>query len=272
MRPLFIAVIIMVIIMVILVGGIIIGQKKKKELEIVVARYEEDLSWLCEEPMLSFQQRMPQASFTLIIYNKGSAIPPRMIDRLYRHWSRVEITSLPNVGRCDHTFLYHITRRYSDWLSHRDQLVLFLPATCMENHKQTRTRQVLRALLRTQDTVLCGPPYSRDHAREFQLSEWKATSPRNYHANDESYLKPASPRPLGRWLDQHLPDRPLPVYTFYSVFAVHSRHVVQHPLDLYQRLLATVDDHSNPEAGHYLERSWSGLFYPYPASCIHLVE
>ena len=254
--------IIIIILVIILLLVILTRQKKRRRLEIVIARYEEDLSWIEEEPFLSLLSSSSSLNMdvNVILYNKGSPIisPPRF---------PIQIKTLPNVGRCDHTFLHHIVQHYSEW--NKETIVLFLPATCMENHKRERTQRVLQAVLQTQDTVLCGPVYSREQCRDFQLAQWKATSWRNYLANNETYLLPADPRPLGKWLDTYVPDRPIPVYTFYSIFAVHTRHILQHPLQQYQDLLATVDHHSNPEAGHYLERAWSAIFYPYPSSCIH---
>ena len=40
------------------------------------------------------------------------------------------------------------------------------------------------------------------------------------------------------------------------------KDIIQHPVERYQTLLNTVNNHSNPEAGHYIERSWGVIFYP----------
>jgi len=40
------------------------------------------------------------------------------------------------------------------------------------------------------------------------------------------------------------------------------RKGVNHPITRYQHLILTVNDHFNPEAGHYIERSWGAIFYP----------
>ena len=61
---------------------------------------------------------------------------------------------------------------------------------------------------------------------------------------------------------------PIPVFCVGSVFAVHRRHVWQHPVDRYERLLGQTSTHHNPEVGHYLERSWAALFWPFEAECV----
>ena len=70
-------------------------------LELVVARYEEDLHWL---------RRVP-SSFRISVYNKGStrALPDKLIGR-----KGVEVTSLPNIGREAHTYLTHLIARHDD--------------------------------------------------------------------------------------------------------------------------------------------------------------
>ena len=40
------------------------------------------------------------------------------------------------------------------------------------------------------------------------------------------------------------------------------KDIIQHSIERYQLLLNTVNNHSNPEAGHYIERSWGAIFYP----------
>lgn len=49
-----------------------------------------------------------------------------------------------------------------------------------------------------------------------------------------------------------------------STFAVSREHIHQHPKHWYEKLLAAVSNHSNPEDGHFLERSWVAVFHPIP--------
>jgi hypothetical protein len=66
-----------------------------KKIEIIIARYNEDLDWL---------KKIPK-EFKITIYNKGQDdienIPPN-----------ATIIKLPNIGRESHTYLYHIIENY----------------------------------------------------------------------------------------------------------------------------------------------------------------
>ena len=62
----------------------------RPSLELVVARYAEDLAWL---------RRVPK-EFAVTVYNKGDIIP--------------EVIALPNIGREAHTYLHHLADHYED--------------------------------------------------------------------------------------------------------------------------------------------------------------
>ena len=68
----------------------------KNNVEIVVARYNESLIWLNDYPFNQFEY---------IVYNKGD-------NENFVKINVKEIINLPNVGRCDHTYLYHIINNY----------------------------------------------------------------------------------------------------------------------------------------------------------------
>jgi len=245
----------------------------------VVARFKEDLKWTCNLPFsLSNDERMNsrilnspplRPVFDLWTYNKGCSDnePPLKITCDSEEIKMEKRTiCLPNVGRCDHTFLYYIVTEYDDL----PDLSIFLPASSNDPHKQERKKQVITHALLSRDTVMHGFRYSLEECQDFSLDEWKATNSSNQEHNPESKLLPASPRPFGAWFEKYIGfDRPIRAFTYFGIFAVHRRHILQHPKSFYENLLSTVDHHSNPEAGHYLERSWSAIFWPYPESCLY---
>lgn len=245
----------------------------------VVARFKEDLKWTCnlpfslsnDEPMNSRILNSPplRPVFDLWTYNKGCSDnePPLKITCDSEELKMKKRTiCLPNVGRCDHTFLYYIVTEYDDL----PDLSIFLPASSNDPHKQERKKQVITHALVSRDTVMHGFRYSLEECKDFSLDEWKATNSSNQEHNPESKLLPASPRPFGTWFEKYIGlDRPIRAFTYFGIFAVHRRHILQHPKSFYENLLSTVDHHSNPEAGHYLERSWSAIFWPYPESCLY---
>jgi len=69
--------------------------------EIIIARYNEDLSWL---------KKIPK-TIKITIYNKG-------LDDIKIAGVKYDIIKLPNIGRESHTYLYHIINNY-DNLAHK---------------------------------------------------------------------------------------------------------------------------------------------------------
>lgn len=71
------------------------------DLELVVARFREDLRWL---------RRVP-SDFRITVYNKGTEIDPFLIADLSRE-KELCVENLHNVGREAHSYLTHLVRRY----------------------------------------------------------------------------------------------------------------------------------------------------------------
>ena len=75
-----------------------------KDIEIVVARYNEDLKWLNKYASTN--------NIYITIYNKG------INDITFKETNNIKIISLHNVGRESHTYLYHIINNW-DTLAQR---------------------------------------------------------------------------------------------------------------------------------------------------------
>lgn len=227
-----------------------------KHIQCVVARYNEDTEWMIREPF---------DKFDMICYNKGQIIPGNCYE------GKCKIVQIDNVGRCDHTYLYHIIENYNNLAD----VTIFLPASCMDTHKRDLTLSVIKNVMMTQNTVLQGAIMSdvRSELYDFTLDEWKSTNPSNFSINQETKLQLSPIRPFGKWFDAIFgPDLKIKVFCYYSIIAVAREHILQHPLERYQKIIEYLNKSSNPEAGHYVERSWGAIFYPYPNSCIYDVQ
>lgn len=219
-------------------------------IEVVVARYAEPVECL---------KRSFLRGCRLTCYNKG-----REMDGLP---AGVSVVPLPNVGRCDHTYLHHLVTRY-DTLS---PVTVFLPGSYVSNgYKNARAEAVVSRARATLTTVLQGIRF-KDVRRElggFQMDTYSASDADNYMANPEAALQPCKIRPFGVWYDAMFKGVRTTVMCDKGIFAVARDHVLQHPVSRYMKLRSFVDSHSNPEAGHFIERSWGAIFAPLPASCI----
>jgi hypothetical protein len=236
----------------------------------VVARYHESLDWLKREPYCWIGQ--------VVVYNKGPPLNPADAGLS----GSVTVVQLPNVGRCDHTFLYHILRCYDDLAT----VTVFVSGELNDPRKGPKIRRVVDAALRTMDTVLMGgwfpsgplpggggPPAEgvRAAMSDFQLDEWTSSNERNrVDVGGDGRMERAALRPFGRWYDAFWPDNPrVRIIAWYSIFAAHRRHIRQHPRSHYRRIMEGVRHHPNPEVGHYIERAWGAVFWPYEPSCVY---
>jgi len=221
--------------------------------QVVVARYAEDLSWLDVLPCRD-----------VVVYDKNDrgdtshGNPPA--------WA--EVKRLPNVGREGHTYLHHIL---TNWDSLAD-VTLFVPGSAAEmGFKWAALKAVVSQACRTGDTTFpVSDMFSRplhEHLAGFTMESYASTATSNSQANPSDTMLPSPHRPFGVFYANNFPPLPIREEVTKGVFAVSREHIRQHPKQRYERLLRYVDSHSNPEAGHFLERSWNVLFYPFPRSC-----
>jgi hypothetical protein len=222
--------------------------------DLVVSRYNEDVDWLKTEP---FNQ------FNIILYNKGPEDPSENCES-----DHCRIINLENVGRENHTFLYHIINNYDNL----GDVTIFLPGSCNDPHKFMNTKIVIDLVNQTKTTVLRGALFNDIPADiyDFKIEKWEATNEKNKQLNGENKLEPSPIRPFGAWFEENFgKDVHCKVICYFGIFAVSKEHIRQHPKEYYEKFIKYLDHHSNPEVGHYMERSWGALFAPYPDSCIY---
>jgi len=224
--------------------------------DLIIARYNEDVDYLDDE---IFQE------FNIIIYNKGN---PLTLDCLNKN---VKVIDLPNVGREGHTHLYHIINNYDNLAD----VTMFIPGSWKLPNKQGWTIEYLKKLKETNTTVLFtqgGLKNIKKILYDFTLDEWLSTDDKNKELNPTKKLLLSEIRPFGLWYEkhfQHFDHDDIKVINYLGIFAVDKKHVLQNNLELYQGLYDELNTHHNPEVGHYLERAWGSVFYPYPDSCIN---
>lgn len=201
----------------------------KNKFEIVIARYTEDISWM-----------MPYVDI-VTIYNKHEDVLPNSIQ-------------LPNVGRESHTYLYHIINNYENLSKN----TLFMQGT-IEDHLPLSMNKYMMNTSITLNLQHKGTIYA--------------------HKNDHyGYL-----RHIGKWLDEYKSGdmlkekktfrqwwyyylkKPIPKIKFFqfshgAIFAVSKNKILKNDKEYYEHLIKSVDNHKNPESGHYFERAWYYIF------------
>ena len=78
-------------------------QEGARSVDLVIARYKEPLTWLEEYKDRGFK--------TVHIYNKSDKDIECPTFAKGSH-TKCQVHNIPNVGVCDHTYLYHIVHNY----------------------------------------------------------------------------------------------------------------------------------------------------------------
>jgi hypothetical protein len=209
-------------------------------IEIVIARYNEDLSWL---------RRGPFNSYPNIIYNKGkSSIDPFPMTH--------SVVNLENTGRDYGTYMHHIVTNYDNLAN----LTIFLPGSTDNAGKERKAIRLLMETEKHQDTVFLGDHVDnilRDKF-DFCMDSYMGSDARN---DRNQALTHAAIRPFGPWYINHFQALLTQKVCFQGVVAVSRRDALQQPVSYYQSFLDELSVGSNPEVGHYIEHSWQAIFH-----------
>jgi hypothetical protein len=209
----------------------------------VISRFNENLNWMQEHP---FNQ------LNYIVYNKGTNTD-------FCTTNVVETITLPNVGRCDHTYIYHIHANYNK-LAHK--VIVFLPGSIDLAHKKPRAEKIVNhAISKMRPGIVTnGFANLSEFFKDFSIDSYESQCPENAAINNESALILATPRPFGEWYKTHFGDFVGHFYGYYGIFSVSPQSIVQRTKEEYKRLLDELEVGSNVEVGHYTERAWVALF------------
>jgi hypothetical protein len=229
--------------------------------DLVIAHYKEDLSWLSRPELVEVV--MPHLR-TVWVYGKGGVDPLETIgDELIR--SKVVSVPLPNVGREAHSHLYHMLSQRRGLAS----VTVFMMGSSDAEHKWLRVMCCTRRAVETRDTALCG--VRGDHRAAFAsfvIDDYRSTNQANAAHNPESSLQPSPIRPFGRWLDAMFGEgTQLTSFATNSIFAASRTHILQNPTGAMWAILRQLETSSSPEVGHYVERAWEAILAPLPDAC-----
>ena len=226
---------------------------------VVVARYREDVAWMASP-------HWRQVVHRFYLYCKG----PELTDAEHAALpDNVVVCRLPNVGRCDHTYVHHIVEHYG-----AKGVTVFVSGDANNPRKGPKIHRVIWLAALTGTTVFSGGPIEGDSPAfgdNFHLNAYLSQNDCNRRDEGaDTSLRAATPRPYGTWFRDRFPGEPFPTLVCWmSIFAVHRRHITQHPVARYQGLRDELADHPNPEAGHFVERSWVTIFGPVPKECLY---
>lgn len=245
-------------------GNSVPHRSKNPSIEVVIARYNEN-------PFAELLPLIPD-HYKITIYNKGDSdviIPPKD-----KH--DINIVKLKNVGREAHTYLHHIISVY-----HTDivDITVFLMGSCLDTSALYRKREKMLLILEklSKGHITSFFPFASlfdiedPKFKKFKIENYTSTSVQNRTKNPTSDLQLCTIRPFGKWFRTVFPDNPRPgVVSYNGIFAVSKEHIKQRPHAKYVELISYVHQYPNHEAAHYIERSWTSIFYPFPSECVHM--
>jgi hypothetical protein len=215
---------------------------RKPTVDIVISRYEEDLSWL--------NKIKPSEYSKLYIYNKGSPISVPL--------PNVHMESLPNLGRESHTYFHHVINNYNNLAD----MTFFLPGSLWAlDSKKLKFFRILSSIKSDFRSTILGHTDKLfiDGQRDFTIDSYTITNEENRKNNPDTSLHRSDYRPLNKWFTKHFPKEEPSCISFNGIMAVTQESIQKHPIEFYQNLLA---EHSfkNAEVVHYSERTWKNIF------------
>lgn len=226
-----------------------------RSVDLVVARYKENLDWLNKYKDSRFQ--------SVFIYNKSDS----PVEDCVNEYANCIIKSLPNVGVCDHTYLYHIIENY-DRLA---DVTVFAPGSANIHRKDDLFKTTVDTAFITKDTVLNTYKFDIDVDKgmyNFKVPIHIVASSENRDTDNFNNV-PASPTPFGVWYRKYFPEVHTPYSSFLGIFAVSKEHIHQRPKSFYEEMIQQVNTNVFHEASHFLERAWFSIFWPVPQKCIY---
>ena len=201
----------------------------KKKIQIVVARYNEDIKWL-----------LPFKDVT-IIYNKGQYLP------LLNSFNFI---NLDNVGRESHTYLYHIIENY-DNLS--DKTIFFQGN--IRDHKILNIEKYFG----TDNFIGHFSKIKIDQLKKNieHYGKWQIEYRNNKMKKNNYTVFDWLTKIIGIEINNEMDEFNV---VWGSNFAVSKELILSKPKRFYENIIRYLNYHINPEEGHYLERTWYLIF------------
>ncbi len=206
------------------------GNTRYPTFEIVISHYKENLDWL------------RHVAEYCHVYDKGH---DRSLKPSFRvnHWEK-----LPNVGRESHTYLYHIIKNYENLAA----VTVFLQGQIVDHAPTFCFPTPLDFLEKAWDGIPCVIHEDEiNWGRIEHIGKWKD----DYNLG---FMRHAKNGTLGEFYQTVFGREPPESVDccLAGCFSATRRCLQKHPKKFYKKLISFLDDHANPEEGHYMERLW----------------
>lgn len=216
----------------------------QKNLDVIVSRFAENIDdWITKFD-------------NLYLYDKNKLDN----ESHYKSIHNCKYKKLDNVGRCDHSYLYHIIHNYDNL----NDMNLFLPASFRKNNYKVI---LLSAMIQASNknpnqSIFFNNNYSiLQLFHSFVLTHHRTTSLDNRSENDDIYETAITcETPYLNWFVKNFGETDSVLGSFGGIVLVNKKDILSRPKEFYMNLIKYLDSSNNPLAGHYIERSWPVIF------------
>jgi hypothetical protein len=213
---------------------------KKNKIELVIARYHEPLDWL---------YKIDTSNIRVICYNKD--------EKDFSHPKVNKVINLPNVGKCDHTYLYHIITNYDNLAD----VTIFTAGSCDMDYKWEQFLFVFNNAIEHLKTSFYTSKYNnvKQDLYNFVIEDHKTAYAANKNDKVGSKTELCNIRPFGKWYEKYFGDLVINDVNYRAMFSATRSDILKRDLNFYKLLIEDVKT-PNPECGHFIERSWVAIF------------
>lgn len=213
------------------------------KLQVVIARYNENLSWAVDE--------FGGKNIDVVVYNKGEDnldLPPEF-----------KVIKLPNIGREAHTYLYHIVNNYE----HLADRTVFLQGYPYDHRSSLLIGYVGgigygvgHSICKNIRAFGCRETTLKKERDTLTSEDWKSTKWHNTRFSNGDII--SFTREVLKYLKLVQPI----YFTYGAQFAVDKKRILARDKGYYEAIMRTLDNVA-PIEGHYLERLWDVVFDGY---------
>lgn len=205
----------------------------RSKFEIVVARYRENVDWIA-----------PYRDLVTVYTKCAECTAP----------DAARVVPLPNVGRESHTYLRHVIDNY-DTLSDN---TLFTQCGIYEHDTHSIHEYMECADKHLFHITNFGTIYAKD--RKYGYLKHKGKWLDEYNRGDMLRETMTFQQWWHKYVRKTLPHINRFKFSHGAIFSVTKSKIIENSIEYYESLIQSVDQHKNPESGHYFERAWYYIF------------
>lgn len=256
--------------------------------EVVISYCTSDINWLPSllDGIAATHLRLARVT-TYMKCGLSSSFIPAVRSLLARRQVRDEsvrayFTTLPNVGRCDHTWAHHVARYYSSLAS----IVLFMKDTTFSNPSRRNAALTLPSSAVLHDVMQYGFGCFRKpsvdglngtlHSRKLVMSRRQpayrghTSNYTNYRGAAQNFKAPWRmptfvKQVFDPWFLSHLGKQSFIPVCYGGSFAFRGLAAQYHSRHSFVKLRSLLSRADNIEEGHYMERLWSATLQLLPS-------